>query len=131
MAWIEVEQKAIAKRQSTAGRAFGGKGQHGISGPGMIIDHQRRRDQPAQEALAGKGQMPEGIGFDLPLLRLNLAPGDRPVLVGIEPDRDIEVAQRNVPLAADHAGGVGLDPQIAVGRKVCARAVRGREQRER
>ncbi len=74
--------------------------------------------------------MPEGIALDLLRPGAKLAPSDCAVLIGVEPDRDIEIAQRNVPLAADRAGLADLDPQITVGGEVGVRRARGRDQRK-
>ena len=64
------------------------------------------------------------------MLRFDLAPGDRAVLVGVEPDREIEIAQRDVPLTLDRVA-VDLECEIAVGgfmgerRRPCSSRARG------
>jgi hypothetical protein len=59
--------------------------------------------------LSVNGQATERIGFDLARFGAQLAPRDRPVLIGIETDGDVEVAQRDIPLPVDPAIGTDLD----------------------
>src|SRR5215472_950919 len=130
MARIEIEQKPVTERQAAVRRALGGEGQHCVSVAGMMIHQEICRFKRTRAAAPAEGQSPERVGFDLPRLSAQLAPGDRAVLIGVEPDRDVEIAQRDVPLPANTAVRTDIDLQIAVGSQVSPRWAR-RDQRER
>jgi hypothetical protein len=96
----------------------------------MIIDRQASRLEAAGAISAQQGQAPEGVRFDLRRPGAKLAPGDFAILVGIEADRDIEIAQRDIPLTINRAVRAELNPQIAVGGEVRPRRTRSDNQRE-
>jgi len=48
--------------------------------------------------IGGNRQPGHSVGSDLPVLRLDLAPGDLAIAVGIEPNSVIEITQCDIPL---------------------------------
>jgi hypothetical protein len=67
----------------------------------------------------GRDRQPrERVGGDRVALRLQLLPGDRTVVVRVDPDRIFEVTQGDVPLDIDHRI-LDAQRQIAVARLVC------------
>ena len=96
----------------------------------MVVDHHGRGDQAAVSAITGERQPAERIRLDLARLAAQLAPGDRAVLIGVEPDYDVEVADRDVPLTANRAVGADLDAQIAVGSEMRLGGAGRGDQRE-
>ena len=55
---------------------------------------------------------------------LDLAPGDRVVLIRIEPEREVEIAERDVPLPVDPCRRSTLEREVAVRRLVRVRRCR-------
>src|SRR5215472_14118842 len=96
----------------------------------MMIDQEICRFKRTRAAAPAEGQSTERVGFDLPRLSAQFAPGDRAVLIGVEPDRDVEIAQRNVPLSSNNTVVTDFDLQVAVGSEVSPPWTRGRDQRE-
>ena len=80
----------------------------------MIVDEVLAHDRRAGRIGGAERQTRQRVSGDLCMLRLDLAPVDRAVLVAIETDREIEIAQRDVPLAVDRFA-LDVEREIAVG----------------
>jgi hypothetical protein len=121
---VEVEQQAIVELQfADAGWAAPGQLEHGIGAIGMAVDQVVGNLQLAGAA-AVQRQAAQRPGIDLGVARAQFAPGDLAVAIGIEAEREIDVAQRDVPLPGDLAA-LHVEHQIAV-----AGLVRQSRQRE-
>jgi hypothetical protein len=119
---IEIREQAVIDREARRTRrlALHGQRQHRVGAVGVAV-HQLLADCKRASAVVGAhGQPRARIGSDVGMARAQLAPGDLAVAVGIERERDVEVAQRDVPLAAQSCSA-DVDRQVAVRRLVCAR----------
>ena len=67
----------------------------------MLVDQLLDGRGRAHRAGAGELEPGERVGGDVAVPGLELAPGDRAVAVAVEPDRVLQVAQRDVPAALD------------------------------
>ena len=91
--------------------------QHRVGAVAVIVDELLAHDRRAWRLGRAQRQARQRVGGDLRVLRLYLAPGDRAVLVAVETEREIEIAQRDVPLAVDGLA-VDVEREIAVRRLV-------------
>src|SRR5438132_5292116 len=86
-----------------------------------------RRARRAVGAARAQLQSLQRVRGDVRVVRLHLAPGDVAVAARVQADREIEVAQRDVPLAVE-VRALDADREIAVARLVRER-VGGRERK--
>ena len=93
----------------------------------MRVDRMRRRRQRASLAARRHCEPLQRVRRDVGMPRAHLAPRDVAVAVRVETNRVVEVAQRDVPLAAQRRS-VALDRQIGVAGLVRER--RGRDERD-
>ena len=118
---IEVEEQAVADGERLRRRGAGrGEAQHRVRAVAVVVDQLLGDLRRAGRAGGPQPQPRQRVGGDVGVLRLDLAPGDLVVLIGVEPERVVEVAQRDVPLAVDPVA-VDLERQVAVGRLVRVR----------
>ena len=115
---VQIGEQRVVDRQLGGGLgAADGQRQHGVGAVGVVVDQLRTGRDRAGLAVAAHGQPRQRIGGNLAVLGAHFAPGDLAVAVGVQADGEIQVAQCDVPLAADFAGADG-DRQVAVGRLV-------------
>ncbi len=86
----------------------------------MVVDEKFTRADGAVGGSRAQLQSRESIGSDIRVMRLDLAPGDIAVSAVVQADREIEIAQRDVPLPAQ-IRTLGTDREVAVARLVCVR----------
>ena len=130
---IQIEQQCVADRQDPGnGRALGGKPQDRVGAIAVIVYQMLADRDRAKGAVGGDCQPGQGVSGDFLVLGLDLFPGDLAIAVGVEADRVIEIAQRDVPLPAQ---AVTREPQreIAVARFVrrCRRNPQRQHQYQR
>ncbi|WP_308296428.1 hypothetical protein [Rhizobacter sp. J219] len=92
-----VECQARGRRHGAADRQL----QHAVGAVGVAVDQLLRHVQPAGLAVGLQREAGQRIGGDLGVFGAGFAPGDAAVAIGIEADREVEVAQGDVPLAAE------------------------------
>ena len=98
---IEVEQQAIVELQfAHAGRAAPGQPEHRIGAVGMVVDQVVGNLDFAGAATVQR-QAAKRPGIYRAVTGAQLAPGDLTIAIGIKAQREIDVAQGNVPLAGD------------------------------
>jgi hypothetical protein len=116
---VEVEQQPVSgfqrSRRMCAARR---EAQHGVGAIAVTIDQVRDCHGRTRVAIRGQGQTGQCVRGDIGVTRTHLAPGDGAVLVSVQPEREVQVAQRDIPLTVDFGAG---DPQrqVAVTRLVC------------
>ena len=126
---IEVEEQAVVDDERLRrGRARRGEAQHRIRAVAVVVDQLFAGLRGTGRAGGPEAKPSERVGGDFRVLRLDLAPGDLAVLVGVERDRVVEIAKRDVPLPVDPLA-IDLEREIAVGRLVRMRDVRGASTR--
>ncbi len=124
---IDVEQQAVADRQHLRRlRARRGEAQHRVRAVAVLVDQVFAHLRRTRRLRRADDEPRQRIRRDLPMPRADLAPRDRAVLVDIETDGDVEVAQRDVPLPL-HRCAVDGERQVAVGRLVRERAAGGED----
>jgi hypothetical protein len=83
----------------------------------MAVDQMLDGARRAALAVGRQIQPRQRVSGNVFVMRAQFAPGDRTILVVVKPDRIVEVAQRDIPLAADLACR-GLQREVAVARLV-------------
>jgi len=115
---VELEQQPVAQDQLTFGaRAFASQLEHRVGAIGVGV-HQVIGDAYGAQATAPDADAAERPVGDVGVARAHFAPCDLAVAVQVEPEREIDVAQGDVPLTADGAAG-DLEYQVAVAGLVC------------
>ena len=115
---IEIEEKGVADRQEPGrGCTLAGEPQDRVGAVAVVVDQLLGDSERTTNAVRGDRQPGQCIRGDLGVFGLDFSPGDLAVAVGIEPDRIVEIAQRNVPLAAE-AVAREQQREIAVARLV-------------
>src|SRR2546429_335822 len=129
---IKVGEEAVADFEGRhLLRASGRKAHHRISAVAVVIDEKFRRVSGAVGAFRTQLQSRESIGCDIRVMRFHFAPGDITVSAVVQADREIEVAQGDVPLPA-HVRTLCTDRQVTVTRlvRVRERGCKEKQQRE-
>ena len=103
MLWVDVEEQAIRHPQ-VLGRlgACRGKLQNRVSSIAVIIDQFVGVRDRTVGLVGGDRQPGHGVSDDVFALRRDFSPSDLAIAVGVEPNGEVEVTQRDVPLP-DHA----------------------------
>ncbi len=115
---VEVGEQAVGDAEPLRlGRASAAQHEHRIGAVAVLIDQQIGGVQPAWLFIAVDGQARQGIGLDLGPPRLDLAPADRSVAVGVQAQGEVEIAQGDVPAPGDPLI-LEVQRQIAVARLV-------------
>src|SRR5215467_665164 len=102
MARIEVEQQVVVDDQllrcleTTCAET-----QHRVTAVAVVVDEDFARRDRARSPVGGKCQAREGVCRDVACARAKLTPGNRAVAIGVELEREVEIAQRDVPLPGD------------------------------
>ena len=124
---VDLKQQPVVYRQ--LGRpqaAVGAEAQHRIVAVHMLIDQDSRELCRAGVAITAadrlESQVRERISGDAAACRLQLAPGDGAVAFGVEAEHEVQIAQRDVPLALEDFAGCGHgEGEIGVARLVGGR----------
>ena len=130
---IEIEKKIVAKLDFPSRlRALRLETHDRISAVAVQIDQMFDGAQGTRRAIQRDRQPRQSIRRDLVMAGAQLAPRNFAIAVAVEPDREIEVAQRDVPLAVQSTA-VGGNRQIAVARLVgqCRPCAQGQYQQPR
>ena len=115
---IDVEQQPVAHGDRTRLRraAVGGEAENRIRAVGVLVDQQRAGGEHARPARCREIQAAERISRDRRSACPHLAPGESAVVVGVEADRLVEIAECYVPAAVDAAVVVDAQGEIALAR---------------
>ena len=115
---VEIEEQRVSDAQAAAsGGAVGDELQYLIGAVAVLVDEMVGRAGRAGAAVRLDLQIRQRIGGDRPMVGAQLAPGDGAVIVAVDADRVIEIAQRNVPLP-DNMSVLETEGEIAVARFV-------------
>jgi hypothetical protein len=96
---IEIEEKIVADLKSLRRPgALGLEPQHLVGAVTVVVDQMLDNVRGAGVAVRPQCQVAQQIGSDRRLLTAQLAPGDDAVIVDVDAERIVEVAQRNIPL---------------------------------
>ena len=128
---VEIEEQAIVDGERFGRRGAGrGKAQHGVGAVAVLVDEVPGDLRRAGRVGASQAQPRQRIGRDIGVPGPYFAPRDRVVLIRVEAKREVEVAQRDVPLPVDP---VAFDAQreVAVRRLVRVRRCETRAQQHR
>src|SRR5882762_200883 len=127
---IKVGEEAVADFESRhLLRAGGRKAHHRISAVAVVIDQKSGRVRGAVGAFRTQLQSRQGIGCDIRVMRPHFAPGDITVSAVVQADREIEVAQGDVPLSAQ-VRTLCTDREVTVARLVRVRGCKEEQRRE-
>src|SRR5258705_12303599 len=97
---IEIEKQVVTELERRARlRALRLETHYGISAVAVQIDQVFRCVQRTRRTVKVRIKAGKRIGRDVSVPAAHLAPGNLAIAVAVEPDGEIEVAQRNVPLA--------------------------------
>lgn len=115
---VEVEEELVADVQGGRRRdACAAEAQHGIAAAGVLVDEMLADFHRTGIAVRREAEPGERMGGDVGVAGAEFDPRDRTVLVGIDTDREVEIAQREVPLDVDD-GVAHLQGEMAVARLV-------------
>src|SRR5439155_6866765 len=81
-------------------RTGGCKTHHRISAVAVVVDEKFGRVRGAVGAFRAQLQSRQSVGGDIRVMRPHFTPGDIAVSAVVQADREIEIAQRDVPLPA-------------------------------
>jgi hypothetical protein len=113
---IKVEQQRVAYAQGGRnGGAVSGKSQYRIGAVAMLVYQMVGRVRRAGAAVGRQLQMRQRVGGDRPMMCAQLAPGDDTVVIAVDSDGVIEIAQRDVPLSRN-VPSVEVQAEVAVAR---------------
>jgi hypothetical protein len=131
---IDVEEQVVDDRQRSVvggGLASGGdEAEHRVRAVGMPVDQHVLDARGAPEIPEPQRETIERVGDDPPHLAAHLAPREGAVVVAVERDRVVEVAERDVPLSSD-ARAFNRDRKIAVARLGARPTASARASRQR
>ena len=102
---VDVEQQPVADGDRARPRrtAVGGETKHRICTVGVLVDQQRAGGERARPVMRREIQPTEGISRDRRPTRPHLAPAQRAVVVSVQADRLVEIAECYVPATVDTA----------------------------
>src|SRR6185503_19592535 len=127
---IDVEEQAVGDlhRSRRASPAVGVEAQHCVSAVAVLVHQQIRGSERTGLSVRKELESGKRIRLDPLAPGLELAPGDLAVAVGVQADRELEVAQRDVPLAAQRRA-LDAHRQVAVARFVSVRSPRDEQEK--
>ena len=124
---VEIEEQTVADFQRLGrAAAFGVEAQHRVGAVAVVVDEMFGGSRRAGRGVGPQCNPRQRVRGDLGVLRFQLAPGDFAVAVSIQPDRDFEIAHRDVPLAGD-ARAVHRERKVTVARLVRVRRAERRD----
>src|SRR6516162_5351025 len=115
---IDIEEERVFDAQNLWDRwAVDGEPHDLVSTVAVVVDQMLDNRNRAAGAIGGNHQPGQCVGSNFLVLRLDFPPRDLAVAIGIEPDRQVEVAQRDVPLPGQ-VTGLHREGEVAVARLV-------------
>src|SRR4029079_17494044 len=112
--------------------AIGAETQGRVGAVAVVVHHEYRARGGAGFAIRTDFQAGKSVRLDIAAPGAQFSPGNRAVAIGVQADRELQVAQRDVPLAAN-CGALDADRQVAVARlvRLRSRGVQESEQDEK
>src|SRR6516165_4808141 len=111
---IDIEEERVFDAQNLWGRwAVDGEPHDLVGTVAVVVDQMLDDRNRAAGAIGGNHQPGQCVGSNFLVLRLDFTPRDLAVAIGIEPDREVEVAQRDVPLPGQ-VTGLQREGEVAV-----------------
>src|SRR6185437_8471736 len=101
-----------------------------ISAVCMIIDHLPLGSDRTGESVTFNRQARQRVALDGAAVRFDLTPRDFAVVVAVETDGEVEISERDVPLALELIRVAGVGPKRNVGVALLVRERDARQQRE-
>ena len=113
---IKVKKQLITDGEAGAGLLAGClEAQHRVSAIAMTVNEVFSHPRLARLAIQGYRQARKCIRIDVRMTRTHLAPGDFTIAVAIQTDREVQIAQGDIPLTA-HGVTSDRDAEITVAR---------------
>ena len=104
---------------------------HVVGAIAVRIDHLPGGRDLAGQAVALDRETRQHVAFDRIAMGLDLSPGDVAVVVAVDADGEIQIAQRDVELSQQRVGIRGIGVQIHIGVTLLVRQGRRRAARRR
>src|SRR3990172_299432 len=128
---VEVEKQPVADLQRFGVHAaIRFESQHGVGAIAVVVDEVPGWRQRAGPGVGFESKPGKGVGGDVGVLGLQFAPGYFAIAIGVQADRDFQVAYGDIPLT-DDASALDAESEVAVARLVGMRCLKRQESKDR
>src|SRR5215469_5389866 len=129
---IDILEQVVAHRESIRHLLVTSRseGNDVIGAVSMRVDHLPFGGDRTGEPVAFDGEVRQRVPLDGTAMFLDLAPRNPAIVVAVEPDGEVEITQRDIPLAVELVEVPGVGPKRKVGVALLVRERYARQQHE-